>query len=153
QNIAAGIMLLILRPFRVGEYIETGSVTGTVREIGLFATELRTSDGLYRLAPNSTLWNTPITNYSREPTPKHEITIGVASKDDIEAVLDTLLALARENPGVEKRPEPLAFVNGLGGTISVTLQYWVKTGTWVATTRDMFRKTKAALDAKGIAIA
>ncbi len=76
QNIAAGIMLLILRPFGVGDYIETSTVSGTVLEIGLFATELKTSDGLYRLAPNSTLWNTPITNFSREPTRRDELKVG-----------------------------------------------------------------------------
>lgn len=59
QNIAAGIMLLVLRPFRVGEYISAGDVVGTIEEIGLFTTELKTYDGLYVMAPNSTLWNTP----------------------------------------------------------------------------------------------
>jgi small conductance mechanosensitive channel len=154
QNIAAGIMLLILRPFRVGEYIETGSVSGTVREIGLFATELRTSDGLYRLAPNSTLWNTPITNYSREPTRRHEITISVAAKEDLAVVLDTLLSLAKDEPSIQQRPEPQAFVNSLGDGVSVvTLQYWVTLSAWAATTREMYFRTKAALDAKGIGIA
>ncbi|WFR96317.1 mechanosensitive ion channel family protein [Rhizobium tumorigenes] len=152
QNIAAGIMLLVLRPFRVGEYIETGSVTGTVKEIGLFATELRTAEGLYRLAPNSTLWNTPITNFSREPSRKHKITIGVSSKGDIDAVLATLMEIAEGDPNVEKTPAPTAYVNSLGGTISVTLQYWVSTGGWSTTTREMMRKTKASLDAKEIEI-
>ena len=57
QNIAAGIMLLVLRPFRVGEYVEVGAVAGTVEDIGLFATRLRTFDGIYTLAPNASLWN------------------------------------------------------------------------------------------------
>jgi small conductance mechanosensitive channel len=153
QNIAAGIMLLVLRPFRVGEYIETGSVTGTVREIGLFATELKTGDGLYRLAPNSTLWNTPITNYSREPTRKHEITVAIGTQDDLELALNTLLDLAKTEARVEKKPEPQVFVNGLGGTISITLQYWIKTAEWANTSREMFRRTKRTFDEKGISIA
>jgi small conductance mechanosensitive channel len=153
QNIAAGIMLLVLRPFRVGEYIETGSITGTVKEIGLFATELRTSEGLYRLAPNSTLWNTPITNYSREPTRRHRISISVASKDDIDMVIDTLIDVAKSDQRIEKAPAPSAYVESLGGTISVTMQYWVHTGEWSIATREMYRKIKAALDAKGVEIA
>jgi len=152
QNIAAGIMLLILRPFRVGEYIETGAVTGTVKEIGLFATELRTADGLYRLAPNSTLWNTPITNFSREPSRKHQINLGVSAKSNVDDVLSTLLEIAKSNPDVEKQPAPIAYVNSLGGTISVTLEYWPRTKGWSATTREMLRKTKASLDAKGVEI-
>src|SRR5690606_2996252 len=74
QNIAAGIMLLALRPFRVGEYIDAGSVSGTIQEIGLFATELKTLDGLFVLAPNSELWNTPVTNYSRNPLRRNDLT-------------------------------------------------------------------------------
>ena len=64
QNIAAGVMLLFLRPFKIGDFIDTGSATGVVQEIGLFATELKTLDGLYLLAPNSTVWGSEITNYS-----------------------------------------------------------------------------------------
>jgi small conductance mechanosensitive channel len=152
QNIAAGIMLLVLRPFRVGEYIETGSITGTVKEIGLFATELTTSDGLYRLAPNSTLWNTPITNYSREPTRQHQFTISIASKDDLEATLDTLVGLAKADQRIQKRPEPQAFVNSIGASVSITLQYWIRTGEWASVSREMIRRAKQTLDEKGIAI-
>ena len=65
SNIAAGLMLLWLRPFRVGEYIETATVSGVVREIGLFATTLDTFDGLYRFVPNSEIWNKPLVNHSR----------------------------------------------------------------------------------------
>ena len=153
QNIAAGIMLLILRPLRVGEFIQTGTVSGTVREIGLFATELRTADGLYLLAPNSTLWNTPITNFSREPTRKHEIVVTIAAKESVDDALDILLDLAKTDANVEQQPAPKAFIEGLGGSIAVTLQYWVKTPAWEATTRDMLKRAKAALEARGIDIA
>jgi small conductance mechanosensitive channel len=71
QNIAAGIMILVLRPFRVGEFITAGSVSGGVQEVGLFATELKTFDGIYMLVPNSQLWNTAVTNFSRNPTAQH----------------------------------------------------------------------------------
>ncbi len=69
QNIAAGIMLLALRPFRIGEYVEVGAIAGTIEEIGLFATTLRTVDGVYILAPNSTLWNQPVRNYDPQRCP------------------------------------------------------------------------------------
>ena len=145
QNIAAGIMLLILRPFRVGEYIETSSVAGTVREIGLFATELRTADGLYRLAPNSTLWNTPITNFSREGTRRNELKIKV--EDDIDQSMDTLMGLAKADSRVLKSPEPSVFIDGLGdGAIFVTLRYWAKTGDWWTVSRDMAKRVKLAFD-------
>ena len=94
QNIAAGIMLLALRPFRIGEYVEAGGISGTVEEIGLFATRLRAIDGLYVLAPNSTLWNVPVTNYSRNERRRNDVTIGIGYGDDIDLAQKTLLDLA-----------------------------------------------------------
>ncbi|MBP2446635.1 mechanosensitive ion channel family protein [Rhizobium leguminosarum] len=153
QNIAAGIMLLILRPFRVGEYIETSSVAGTVREIGLFATELRTGDGLYRLAPNSTLWNTPITNFSREPTRRNDVNVKVTNGDDIHQAMETLTGLAKADSRVLKSPEPSVFIDSLGdGAILVTLRYWAKTGDWWAVSRDMVKRVKLAFDERDPAV-
>ncbi|MET3854124.1 mechanosensitive ion channel domain-containing protein [Rhizobium sp. OAE497] len=150
QNIAAGIMLLILRPFRVGEYIETSSISGTVREIGLFATEFKTGDGLYRLAPNSILWNTPITNYSREPTRQNELKVTVAYADDIDAAMDRLLSIARQDSRVLKSPAPAVFIDTLGGaTLGLTLRYWAKTGDWWALSRDMVKRVKLSFDEGG----
>lgn len=150
QNIAAGIMLLILRPFRVGEYIETSSISGTVREIGLFATEFKTGDGLYRLAPNSILWNTPITNYSREPTRQNELKVTVAYADDIDAAMDRLLSIAKQDSRVLKSPAPAVFIDTLGGaTLGLTLRYWAKTGDWWALSRDMVKRVKLSFDEGG----
>jgi len=150
QNIAAGIMLLILRPFRVGEYIETNNISGTVREIGLFATEFKTGDGLYRLAPNSILWNTPITNYSREPTRQNELKVTVAYGDDIDAAMDQLLSIARQDSRVLKSPAPAVFIDTLGGaTLGLTLRYWAKTGDWWALSRDMVKRVKLSFDEGG----
>ena len=143
QNIAAGIMLLVLRPFRVGESIETSSVSGTVTEIGLFATELRTADGLYRLAPNSTLWNVPVTNYSRERLRRHDLTVTISNDDDLEAAQERLIGLATDNPAVEKSPAPSTFIADLSKSeTKLTLRYWVSTPQWWATSHDMLRAAK-----------
>ncbi|TIV92992.1 MAG: mechanosensitive ion channel, partial [Mesorhizobium sp.] len=83
QNIAAGIMLLALRPFRIGESIEVGSIAGTVEEIGLFATKLRTVEGVYILAPNSTLWNQPVRNFTRNGVRRTDISLSIGSWNDI----------------------------------------------------------------------
>lgn len=143
QNIAAGIMLLVLRPFRVGESIETPAVSGTVTEIGLFATELRTADGLYRLAPNSILWNVPVTNYSRERLRRHELSVTLPNEADIEAAKAKLVEIASGDSRIEQTPAPSAFIAELGtDTTSLTLRYWVATGAWWATTRDMLERVK-----------
>jgi len=145
QNIAAGIMLLVLRPFRVGEYIETKDVSGTITEVGLFATELKTGDGLYRLAPNSTLWNTPVTNYSREHTRKHDLKVVVPNGLDIDDEIERLMAIAREESTIESVPAPQVFVDSLEESSAVlTLRYWVATRQWFKTTKEMNRRVRIA---------
>ncbi|KQO75318.1 mechanosensitive ion channel domain-containing protein [Rhizobium sp. Leaf262] len=154
QNIAAGIMLLVLRPFRVGEYIETSAVSGTIVEIGLFATELKTSDGLYRLAPNSTLWNVPITNYSRFPSRRHELSITVPKGESTAAAQELLTDLARSDSRVLLDPAPTTFVDSVSNdSATVTLRYWARSENWFATTRDMTKALKAAFDDREARIA
>jgi small conductance mechanosensitive channel len=153
QNIAAGIMLLVLRPFRVGEYIETPEVSGTIVEIGLFATEMRSLDGLYRLAPNSTLWNTPVTNYSRERTRRHDLQVGIGYDDDLDLAVRTMEELAVAEPRILAEPKPSVFIDSLGDSaVVVTLRYWVDTPDWWATTREMIKRVKLTFDARGISI-
>jgi len=147
QNIAAGIMLLVLRPFRVGESIETGAVSGTIVDVGLFATELRTSDGVYRLAPNSTLWNVPITNYSRLKTRRNEITVSIGTDDDVGRTQAKLVALAARDKRVLKEPAPLAYMAEFDpGSAKFTLRYWTKSGDWWDVSRDLTKEVKLAFD-------
>ncbi|WP_375590742.1 mechanosensitive ion channel domain-containing protein [Hoeflea alexandrii] len=153
QNIAAGIMLLVLRPFRVGEYIDADGVSGTIQEIGLFATELKTLDGLYRMAPNSQLWNVPVTNYSRLPERRHDLVIGIGYEDDIEKAQSVLMDLARADGRVLSDPEPWAYVSELGDSaVAVTLRYWTKSADWWTTSREMTKAAKIAFDENGISI-
>ena len=104
SNIAAGIMLLWLRPFRVGDYIEISSVAGTAEEINLFHSRLRTWDGIYKFVPNSQLWNTTLTNYSRNRTRLILIEFGIAYEDDIATGRKVLADLARRPPRRARRP-------------------------------------------------
>ncbi|MDO1581639.1 mechanosensitive ion channel family protein [Rhizobium oryzicola] len=153
QNIAAGIMLLVLRPFRVGEYIDAGNVSGTVLDIGLFATELKTGDGIYRMAPNSTLWNVPITNYSRLPTRMYDLTIGIDYTDDIETAEKVLLDLAKADERVMQNPAPTVFVAELAASsVNLTLRFWARSDVWWATTRDLTKAAKTALSRNGLHI-
>jgi len=153
SNIAAGIMLLWLRPFRIGDYVETSDVAGTVREIGLFATELDTYDGIYRFVPNSEIWNTPITNYSRNPSRMTNLVIGISYGSDINKARDLLLELARECEPVADDPAPIAFVASLDDS-AVTLNYrvWIANADYWATMRYLLEESKRRLDAAGIEI-
>jgi len=153
QNIAAGIMLLVLRPFRVGEYIDAGGISGTAEEIGLFATELKTLDGLYRMVPNSLLWNVPVTNYSRQPERRYDLVVGIGYEDDIDKAQSVLMDLAIAEKRILTEPEPWTFVSELGDSaVSVTLRYWTKSADWWNTSRDMTKAAKIAFDENGISI-
>lgn len=145
QNIAAGIMLLVLRPFRVGETIETGSVTGTIVDVGLFATELKTAEGVYRLAPNSTLWNVPITNYSRLSSRRHEITISIGADENVDMTENKLINLAASDKRVLKSPAPTSFISDFdAGSAKITLRYWIGSKQWWEVSRDMTKAVKLA---------
>lgn len=145
QNIAAGIMLLVLRPFRVGETIETSSVNGTIVDVGLFATELKTAEGVYRLAPNSTLWNVPITNYSRLASRRHEITISIGADENVDVTEGKLINLAAADKRVLKSPAPAAFISDFdAGSAKITLRYWIGSKQWWEVSRDMTKAVKLA---------
>lgn len=153
QNIAAGIMLLVLRPFRIGEDVEIGPVAGKIEEIGLFATRLRAADGIYILAPNSTLWNQPVRNSSRNRVRRNDITIGIGYDDDIDLAQDTLLELARADRRVRPEPVPIAFVAALGDSaVSMTLRYWTAESDYFRTRLDLTKLAKTAFDKRGISI-
>ncbi|MFN3508237.1 MAG: mechanosensitive ion channel family protein [Allorhizobium sp.] len=153
QNIAAGIMLLVLRPFRVGEYIDTGSISGIIVEIGLFATELKTPDGLYRLAPNSTLWNVPITNYSRLPTRRFELKVGIGYEDDIDLAEKIMRDHAEADPRVLATPAITTHVDQLADSaVVITMWYWTAASDFWPTSREMIKKVKKSFDENGISI-
>lgn len=153
QNIAAGLMLLFLRPFRIGEWITVGAVEGTVEEIGLFATRLRGVDGTYILAPNSKLWNEPIYNANRNGVRRNDVTVGIGYEDDIDFAQNTLIELARADRRVHGDPAPTAFVSMLGdSSVSITLRYWTSDKDFFATKLDMTKLAKITFDQKGISI-
>lgn len=153
QNIAAGIMLLILRPFRVGEYIETTNVKGYIKEIGLFATEMRTADGLYLMAPNSTLWNTPILNHSREPDRRQQLSVAMGEKIDINLARKTILDILKADQRIKAAPAPKVYLDDLSADQAVLdIEYWTVTSSWSDVRHDVVSKLKARLAEPDITI-
>ena len=153
QNIAAGIMLLVLRPFRVGEYIDAGGVSGTVDAINLFTTDMTTYDGIYRSVPNAELWNRNILNYSRNPTRRLDIPVGIAYEDDVEQALGLLLSHLSQDTRVLPDPEPQVLVTGLGdSSVDLTLRCWTNRTDFWSLRFELNKKVKLWLDAAGISI-
>lgn len=153
-NIAAGMMLLWLRPFRVGDYIDNGTVAGTVKDLGLFASELHSWDGIYLFVPNSQLWNTRIINYSRLPTRLVDLKFGIAYENDPQKGQKILLDLANNNPMVLKLPsEPLTFVDELGpDAVVLRLRCWAANADYWTVRRALTEQGKAALESAGFTI-
>lgn len=140
QNIAAGIMLLALRPFRIGEDVEVGAMSGTVEEIGLFATQLRTAEGVFLFAPNSTLWNQPVRNYTRNGIRRNDIVVSVADAE-VDEAQQKLMAIASSDRRVQRQPAPATFVSDFGdGIVQVTLRYWTKAGDFFGAKSDLTRQ-------------
>ena len=153
QNIAAGIMLLVLRPFRVGEYIDAGGVSGTVDAINFFTTDMTTYDGIYRSVPNAELWNRNILNYSRNPTRRLDIPVGIAYEDDVEQALDLLLSHLSQDARVLSDPGPQVLVTGLGdSSVDLTLRCWTNRTDFWPLRFELNKKVKLWLDAAGISI-
>ncbi len=153
SNIAAGMMLLWLRPFRVGDYIDSGAAAGTVKELGLFATELHSWDGIYQFVPNSELWNKKLINYSRLPTRLNDLAFGVAYDDDLDRGLETLVAVAGADKRVLPDPAPLVFVDQLGDSaVVLRLRVWSSTADYWDVRRALTKAGKDALEAAGLTI-
>lgn len=153
QNIAAGIMILVLRPLRLGEYIVTPTVSGTVVEVGLFATELKTADGLYLLAPNSILWNTPIINHSRRQSRLQELSVAVGNDCDLNRVKQVLLEVISNDPRVQKDPPPRVFSDDLTAEKTVLkISYWARTTEWTDARRDLIDHIRDNLTSMGVTL-
>ncbi|MEO3429472.1 mechanosensitive ion channel domain-containing protein [Pelagibius sp. CAU 1746] len=153
QNIAAGMMLLFLRPFQVGEYVSADGVDGTVEEVGLFVTTMTTFDGLYRSVPNAKLWNATITNYDRLPTRRLDITIGVSYDDSIEAARRVLTALLEDDRRVMDEPGPQVLVGALSdSSVDLILRCWCAKGDYWPLAFDLRQAAKERLEAEGLTI-
>lgn len=152
-NIAAGMMLLWLRPFGVGDYIETDSVAGTVEQIGLFHTQIRTWDGIYKFVPNSQLWNVTLTNYSRNPTRLILLEFGIDYEDDIAEGRRVLVETATKHEGVLQDPPPVVVPLSLGdSSVNLQMRAWARTPDFWSVRWDLTQNGKRDLEAAGITI-
>lgn len=153
QNVAAGIMLLVIRPFRKGDYIEAGPVGGTVDETGLFMTRMHTPQGLFIAVPNSILWSNIITNYSRLPRRRFDLLVGISYDADLDKARDVIMKLLLDDGRVHSSPEPLVVVRALGASsVDLEIRAWTDRGSYWDLNFDLTRKVKLALDEANISI-
>ncbi|MGD9637897.1 MAG: mechanosensitive ion channel family protein [Alphaproteobacteria bacterium] len=153
QNIAAGIMLLFLRPFRSGDYIECGGIGGTIKEINIFTTILETPDGIYISAPNNTLWGSEIRNYSFNTKRRLNIVVGISYDDSIDDGIKVLRDIVSKDERLLKDPEPQFMVSSLGdSSVNLQLRVWAKSSDYWNIYWDMNKLVKEKIEEAGLTI-
>ncbi|EPX86979.1 mechanosensitive ion channel family protein [Salipiger mucosus] len=153
SNVAAGVMIIIFRPIKLGDFIEVAGEMGTVKDITLNTTELASLSNVQVIVPNSEVWGNVIENYSVYPTRRAEWTFGVgygANLKEAETVIrETIMA----DPRSKSDPEPFFQVNGLNdSSVDFLARVWVDADDYFQYQADMKRAVKEALDAKGVPI-
>lgn len=150
-NFAGGLMLLLFKPFRVGDYISTDSCAGSVVGMNIMYTQLDTFDKKRVVVPNSSLSNAVLTNFSANPTRRIDIPLTVEAEADVEVVKALILRVANAHPLVLKDPEPTARMGGFDGALPIyTLRCWGKTGDFWTITFDLYEAMKTAFEQAGI---
>ncbi|WP_420560834.1 mechanosensitive ion channel family protein [Tepidicaulis sp.] len=153
SNVAAGVMLLIFRPFRTGQYVEVGGIAGTVKELTLFTTELNTPDNVQIIVPNSSVWGQAIRNYNAYSTRRVDITFGISYGDDINKAMDIIKAEIAKDARILKDPEPFIAVLGLGeSSVDIVTRSWTATGDYWPVKFDLTKAVKEEFDRGGITI-
>lgn len=153
SNLAGGVMLMVFRPFRVGDFIETGSGTGTVKDISVFYTTIITPDNKTITIPNGGLTNSAITNYSVSGQRRVDLDFSVEYGTDMEKMKTLMLETAAAHPLVLKDPEPFARLsqNGDNGMV-YTLRAWCSSDDYWTVHFDLLEQVKKQLDKNGITI-
>jgi small conductance mechanosensitive channel len=153
SNVAAGVMLLILRPYRVGDLIDVGGRVGTVQRLDLFLTQLSDANNVKIVVPNSKVFGDVIMNLSGQKARRMELKIGVGYGDDLNRARDVLIGAATGHAKVLPDPAPWAGVTALrDSSVEVSLQAWTKSADYWQAKADVLQAAKEALDAAGIEI-
>tara|TARA_R110002124_G_scaffold94227_1_gene238013 strand:+ start:3012 stop:3941 length:930 start_codon:yes stop_codon:yes gene_type:complete len=153
SNVAAGVVLLILRPYKVGDVIDIGGASGTVQRLDLFTTQLANANNHKIVVPNGKVLGDVILNLSGQTTRRVEIDFTVGYGEDLAQTREVLATMAGAHEKVLADPAPWTGVTGLlDSAVQVTLQAWVKSGDWWQTQADLMQAGKEALDAAGIEI-
>lgn len=153
SNVAAGVLLLVLRPYKVGHVIEVGGASGTVQRLDLFTTQLSNANNHKIVVPNSKVLNEVIVNLTGQRTRRIEINFTVGYGDDLNRARQVLAGVATAHGKVLADPAPWTGVTGLlDSAVQVTLQAWVKVDDWWQTRSDLIQGGKEALDAADIEI-
>ena len=152
-NFAAGVLMIIFRPFKVGDLIEGGGTTGTVEEIQIFTTQLKSADNKTIIVPNSKMLGGNIVNYSTKETRRVDMTFGIGYDDDIDKSRSVIQGIISKDERVLKDPAPLVVVSELAdSSVNFTVRVWTKSGDYWGVFFDTTEAVKKQFDAEEISI-
>lgn len=153
SNFAGGVLILIFKPFKVGDFIEGGGHMGTVKEIQIFNTILSTTDNRRVIIPNGVLSNNSLVNFNIEPTRRVDFVFGIGYDDDIKKTKEVLTRIAENDSRVLKDPAPTIVLSELAdSSVNFTVRLWVNTADYWDVYFDTHESVKMAFDAEGISI-
>ena len=153
SNFSSGVMLLVFRPFKKGDFVEVAGNSGSVQEIGIFTTVLNTPDNRKIIIPNSSIYGDTITNYSAYDTRRNDLVLGVDYGDDLGTAQETILRVLSEDSHVLKDPAPQVAVSELGdSSVNFVVRPWCATTDYWPLRFDLTRKLKEELERAGCSI-
>ncbi len=152
-NFAAGVLIILFRQFKVGDFIEAGGVLGSVEEINILVTKMKSIDGKQVIVPNGQLMGGTITNFSVNPTRRVDLTFGISYGDDIDQAKAIIHEILEADERVLKEPAPLVAVMELGdSSVDIAVRPWVNRADFLGVMTDTKEKVKKAFDAQGVTI-
>lgn len=152
-NFAGGVLILLFKPYRVGDYIDASGQSGTVREIGIFNTTMTTPDNKTLIVPNGALSNSPITNFSTQATRRVDAVFGIGYGDDLKHAKAVLRDLVDRDERILDDPEPVIVISSLGdNSVNITTRVWVGAPDYFPVLWDLTENAKLAFDEAGITI-
>ncbi len=151
SNFASGVLIVLFRPYRVGDYIEAAGIAGSVEEVQILTTVLRTGDNKQIIVPNSQIMNSIITNYSANDTRRVDLVVGVGYDDDIDKVRKTIEELIAAEDRIFDEPAPLIAVSELAdSSVNFTVRSWVKSSDYSSVMFSLTEAIKKRFDKEGI---
>lgn len=152
-NFAAGVLMIIFKPFKVGDFIDGGGVAGTVEKIEIFTTQLKTPDNKTIIIPNAKLTGDNITNFNVKGTRRVDFVFGIGYGDDIDKARGIIKAIIDQDERVMKEPEPAIVVSELGdSSVNFTVRAWTAVGDYWSFYFDTIENVKKQFDAQGVSI-
>lgn len=152
-NFAAGVMLIIFRPFKAGDFVEAAGISGVVEEIKIFTTTLKTGDNKTIIVPNATITSSTIVNYSAKDTRRVDLTVGVGYGDDIDKVREVLSGIIAADDRIMSEPAPMIAVAELAdSSVNFAVRSWVKSSDYWPVFFHLNETIKKRFDEEGISI-